>query len=326
MTGPRLIYQHRRRGLDHDWFAHEPTHTRARLNWPGGKRIALWITVPVEFFPLDAPAQPVRPLGGLDRGYPDFWSYSNRDYGARIGVYRLMRVLDRLGVRATAAMNAAAATQYPRVIDEILQRNWEIAAHGIDMGKVHHGQVDRDEERDRIHFTRETLARETSQRIAGWYSPGHSQSANTLPLLAECGFDYVSDWANDDLPYMMKTAAGALCALPLTYELSDRLLLVQHSLTVEDYETQVLQAFQRLDAEAAQQQGGRILSLSVSPWVMGYPHRIGTFERLLNRILAASSLWPATGMEISKAFKMQTPSTVDPDAGLSDAAHHFASN
>ena len=59
-----------------------------------GKRIALWITVPIEFFPLDAPAQPFRPLGGLMSGYPDFWNYSSRDYGARIGIYRIMRVLD----------------------------------------------------------------------------------------------------------------------------------------------------------------------------------------------------------------------------------------
>jgi peptidoglycan/xylan/chitin deacetylase (PgdA/CDA1 family) len=307
MTSHRLTYQHRRRGLDHDWFAHEPTHTRARLSWPGGKRVALWITVPVEYFPLDAPAQPVRPLGGLDRGYPDFWSFSNRDYGARIGVYRLMRVLDKLGLRATAAVNAAAVTQYPRAIDEILQRGWEIAAHGIDMGKVHHGQLSQDEERDRIRLSREALENVTTQPIAGWYSPGHSQSANTLPLLAEAGFDYVTDWANDDLPYMMKTATGSLCALPLTYELSDRLLLVQHNLTVEDYETQVLEAYLRLDAEAALQEGGRILSLSVSPWILGYPHRIGTLERLLERILDAGSLWPATGMEIAKQFKMQAP-------------------
>jgi allantoinase len=68
----------------------------------------------------------------------------------------------------------------------------------------------------------------------------------------------------------------------------------------------VLRAFQRLNAEAAQQQGGRILSLSVSPWILGYPHRIGALERLLEKILDAGSLWPATGMEITQAFKMQT--------------------
>jgi hypothetical protein len=86
VTTHRLAYAHRHAGLDHRWYEHEPTHTRRPLVWPGGKPVALWITVPVEFFPLDASLQPVRPLGALDRGYPDFWSYSNRDYGTRVGI------------------------------------------------------------------------------------------------------------------------------------------------------------------------------------------------------------------------------------------------
>ena len=89
MTTTRLTYPHRRRGLDHDWFPHDPTHRRTPVLWPDGKRIALWITVPVEFFPLDAPPQPFRPLGGLPLGYPDLWNFSNRDYGLRIGVFRM---------------------------------------------------------------------------------------------------------------------------------------------------------------------------------------------------------------------------------------------
>ena len=115
MTNARLTYPHRRRGLDHEWFPHEPTHKRPAVTWPQGKRIALWITVPVEHFPLDAPAQPFRPLGALPLGYPDLWNYSNRDYGARIGVYRIMKALDGFGIRATAAVNSAACTLYPRL-------------------------------------------------------------------------------------------------------------------------------------------------------------------------------------------------------------------
>jgi allantoinase len=310
MTGERLTYAHRRAGLDHDWFVHEPTFERAPLIWPEGKRIALWITVPVEFFPLDAPALPIRPLGGLDRGYPDFWSYSNRDYGTRIGVYRIMRVLDGLGLRATAAVNATVATRYPRLIGEIVRRNWEIVANGIDMGHVHHGKLELETEREFIQRARDTLSKSSGRRVAGWHSPGHSESPNTLMLLAEGGFEYVTDWPNDDLPYMMKTAAGSLCAMPLAYEWSDRVLLVHHNLTVEDYEAQVLQAFQRLHAEAGWLRGGRIFSLSISPWILGYPHRISTLERILRKILDNGSVWHATGMEIVDAFKKQMPTSI----------------
>jgi len=305
MTSARLRYPHRRTGLDHAWFRHEPTFARPPVTWPAGKPVALWITVPVEFFPLDADASPIRPLGGLDRGYPDFWSYSNRDYGTRIGVYRIMRVLDALGLRATAAVNAAVAIRHPRVVDEIVRRDWEVAAGGIDMGRIHHGKLLPETERGLIRQVREVLNAAAHHPVVGWYSPGHSQSVNTLTLLAESGFEYTTDWANDDLPYVVTTAAGSLCALPLTYEWSDRVLLVQHNLTVEDYEAQVLRAFQRLLAEAQQHQGGRILSLSISPWVMGYPHRIAVLERMLRHISDTGAVWNATAVEIVQTFKSQ---------------------
>lgn len=307
MTIARLTYPHRRPGLDHDWFPHAPTHQRAAVVWPGGKPIALWITVPIEFFPLDAPAQPFRPLGGLVLGHPDLWNYSNRDYGARVGIYRIMRVLDRLGLRATAAVNSAAVTLYPRLIDELAQRKWEFLANGVDMGHVHHGGLALQDERELIAQAQDALTQATGAPVKGWHSPGRSHSTNTLTLLAARQFEYVTDWANDDMPYMLTTEAGALCAMPLTYEWSDRLLLVQHNLTVEDYEAQVLQAFDRLRREAEQQRHGRILSLSVTPWILGYPHRVGTLDRVLGRILESGSVWHATGMNIVTAFKSQLP-------------------
>jgi allantoinase len=305
MTSARSTYPHRGLGMDHDWFPFEPTHKRAPITWPDGKRIALWITVPLVFFPLDAPAQPFRPIGGLPLGYPDLWNYSSRDYGARIGIYRIMRVIDDLGLRATVAVNSAVTAQYPRLIDELAQRKWEFLANGVDMGRVHHGGLDLVEERELIRMAQETLVHATGAPVVGWHPPARSHSQNTLTLLAERGFHYVTDWANDDMPYMVTTKAGALCTMPLTYEWSDRVLLVQHSLTVEDYEAQVMQAFDRLNEEAEHYGSGRILSLSVSPWIIGYPHRIGTLARVLTRIMEGGSVWHATGMEIVAAFKSQ---------------------
>jgi allantoinase len=309
MTTGRLTYPLRRRGLDHDWFPHEPTPERPPISWPDGKPIALWITVPVEFFPLDAPSQPFQPLGGLTLGYPDLWNYSSRDYGLRIGIYRIMRVLDAFGLRATAAVSSAVTARYPRVVDEMLMRKWELIANGVDMGRLHHGALARQAEHELIRSARDALMNATKGPVTGWHSPDRSQSQNTLPLLAELGFWYVTDWANDDMPYMVTTASGQLCAMPLTYEWSDRRLLVQLNLTVEDYVNQVLQAFCRLSAEAQQNRGGRILSLSITPWILGYPHRIAALERLLGRILDTGSVWHGNGIEIVSAFKNQSLGT-----------------
>jgi allantoinase len=305
MTNPRQTYPFRQRGLDHDWFPYEPTISRSSVSWPDRKPIALWITVPVEFFPLDAPAQPFRPLGGLMLGYPDLWNSSSRDYGARIGIYRIMRALDSFKLRATAAANAAAVEKYPRAIDEMVHRQWEFIANGFDMGHVHHGGLGIDEERELIGRARDAISKVTGRQVHGWHSPGRSNSQNTLTLLVEQGFAYATDWANDDMPYMITTPAGQLCAMPLTYEWSDRNLLVQHNLTVDEYSEQVWQAFTRLAEEAEQHRGGRILSLSITPWILGYPHRINALERLLGRIQDTGKTWHATGKEIVEVSRKQ---------------------
>lgn len=301
-----LRYAKRRPGLDHDWFAHRTVFERAALHWPGDKPVALWIVVPLEFFPLDMALQPVRPIGALDRAYPDLWQYANRDYGNRIGVYRIMRVLDRLGLRASAAVNAEIARRIPRLLEEIVRRDWEIVASGVDMGKVHHGGMTREDEGVLIADALQTLRTKSGQPVVGWHSPAHSGSLQTLELLAAHGVRYAADWVNDDLPYMMETRAGSIAALPLSYEWSDRNILAAHDLTIDDYEAEVMLAFRRLEAEGGRY-GGRVLSLSVTPWIMGYPHRIAGLKRVLEKIVGSGAAWPATGAEILRAFIEQSP-------------------
>src|SRR5262249_34734326 len=230
---------------------------------------------------------------------------SSRDYGLRIGIYRIMQALDSFSLRATAAVNAAAIAMYPRVTDEMAMRQWEFMANGLDMGHVHHGGVGVDEERRLVQKSRDIVSAAAGGRVHGWHSPGRSHSRNTLTLLAEQGFAYVTDWANDDMPYMVTTPSGALCAMPLTFEWSDRHLLVHHNLTVDGYAEQVLRAFVRLTEEAGQYGSGRILSLAITPWILGYPHRIAALERLLGRIQDTGSVWNANGFEIVETFRKQ---------------------
>ena len=126
-----LSYPHRQRGMDHDRYDWSILFRRPRVEWPGGARVALWIVPSLEWFPLDMPSTPFRPPGGLERPYPDYWNYTHRDYGNRVGVFRVMKVLDALGIRATAAVNAAVCERYPAVIEAGKARGWEFVAHGL---------------------------------------------------------------------------------------------------------------------------------------------------------------------------------------------------
>ncbi len=294
-------YPYRRKGLDHDRFERRFLRDLPDRAWPGGQRLKIWVTVHLEHFPMDMPSKPFVPPGGMDRPYPSVWDFSTRDYGSRVGIYRLLRVLDRHGVRATAAMNAAVALRYPHLLDDILRRDWEIAAAGLDMGRLHHGGLDPATEADRVAESFAVLRGRTGQAVTGWHSPAHSQSAATPDLVARNGGRYIADWINDDMPYAFRTAAGELTQMPLSWDLSDHKILHLQNMPVEDYEWQLNAAFDALAAESAGR-GARILSLSLAPWIIGQPGRIRALDRLLARFLAAPATGPATGEELRQAW------------------------
>ncbi len=126
----------------------------------------------------------------------------------------------------------------------------------------------------------------------------------TLDLVAEAGLDYVADWINDDMPYPVTTSAGELDghAARLGYVSDQRLLFQQHMDTAE-FVDQVLRAFKILYAEAGRTGSGRILTLTITPWVMGQPHRIRALAALLDQLLEYVGVWPATGAEIVDAWR-----------------------
>lgn len=297
-----FTYPHRRPGLDHDRYDHRYLAETAPVAWPNGAKLLIWVSIHSEHFPMDMPNKPFVPLGGMDRVYPSVWDYSTRDYANRVGIFRLMKVLDRHGLRPTVAMNSEVAERYPALVDEIVKREWEIAASGVNMGLLHHGLLSLEEERALVEKSFATLRKASGQPVKGWHSPSHSQSLNTPELVAENGADYIADWLNDDMPYTFRTAQGELTQLPMSYELSDRKILFLHNQSSAEYEQQLTAAFDCLYAEA-DSKGGRILSLSLSPWVIGQPSKIRSLDRLLTSFLSREGVAGATGFEIMQAWK-----------------------
>ena len=299
-----LRYAQRRRGMDHDRYDWSILFRRPRIDWPGGARVALWVVPSLEWFPLDMPAVPFRPTGGMERAYPDYWNYTHRDYGNRVGVFRIMSVLDTFGLRATAAVNAAVCERYPALIEAGRARGWEFIAHGLHMGRVHHVGLSREEEGTLVRDAVATVRRMTGQPVRGWLSPGNSESLHTLDLVAEQGIEYVCDWVNDDLPYPMRVAGGRLVSMPYSHEISDTTIIWQYHHTAAEFAEQIVDQFDLLYREALKH-GGRILSLSLHPWIIGQPHRIRALEKALGHVMSRAGVWPATGSEILAAFAAQ---------------------
>ena len=290
-----LKYPKRRYGMDHDRYEWSILPKRAPVKWPNGARVALWITVSLQWFPLDMKGQPFKPPGALQTAYPDLRHYTLRDYGNRVGIYRVMKALERHGIRASAPVNAAVAVRYPSLIKEVVSRNWEIIGHGLDMDHLHYeGMAD---EKALISRTLSVLP-----KVRGWLSPAKSESHQTLDLLAEAGIEYVCDWVNDDMPYPVKAGGKTLYAMPHSNDVDDATILLNMHHDEDELRDQLIDHFDVLYDETAAQ-GGRIMSIPLHPWLIGQPYRIGTLETVLAHIMRHPGVWPATGAEILDAWK-----------------------
>jgi len=299
-----LKYAHRRYGMDHDRYSWSTLPTRKKVNWPGGARIALWIVPALEWFPLNMKGKPFKPPGAMVTPYPDLRHYTLRDYGNRVGIFRVMKALDRFGMRASVAVNAAVAARHPSLVKACVERGWEVIGNGLDMDHLHYEGLPKDEERKLVEESLAILRRVSGQKVRGWLSPARSESFATLDLIAAAGIDYVCDWVNDDMPYAMKTDSRVIHSMPLSNDLDDYTILVQNRHSEDAFAQQVCDQFDVLHKEAATS-GGRILALPLHPWVIGQPYRIGALESVLAHIIKNRDVWSATGAEILDACAAQ---------------------
>ena len=292
-----LDYPQRRRGMDHDLYPWSNLFARPPIRWKDGKRVLTWIVVDLEWFPILPQDKPFRAPGHMVTPYPDYRHYTSRDYGNRVGIYRLLDAAEKVGARLSVAANGAIAERYPVLIRDIVASGHEIVAHSTDMNGTIASGLGEAAERDLIARSLDVLEKVAGARPTGWLSIARSQSFDTPRLLAEAGLAYMCDWVNDDLPYAMATPAGPILNLPLNHELSDRQIVTVQQHSADSYCEQIQDAFAWLDGEA-QSHGGRILPLNVTPYIMGLPYRIAAFERLLDWLAGQEGHAFARGDEI----------------------------
>jgi allantoinase len=297
-----LEYPHRRYGMDHGRYDWSMLSERNPVAWPNGAKLALWINVGLQFFPLDQQGKPFPVPGGMTMPYPDLRHFSLRDYGNRVGIFRFLQAFDKYGINATFAFNTQLAERAPYLLQRIVDRGDEIICHGWNMDSLHYGGMDRDEESALIERSLERLRELSGQSVNGWISPARNESENTPELLAANGVDYFCDWVNDDMPYRFNTDNGDLVAMPLSNELEDRFVLMNNLHSEQSWLEQVCDACDYLLQEA-DTQGGRILGLNIHPWMLGQPHRIGKLEEALRYITGREGVWSAYGSDIVDAWQ-----------------------
>lgn len=267
-------------GMDHKRYDWAPLESRPAVRWPDGKPLAVWINLSLEHFPLNPRGDGFKAPGNMSMPYPDLRHYTLRDYGNRVGVFRVWQALQASGLNASVAVNGELAERYPALLRQVAATGAELVGHGWNMDSVHHGGMAQADEAALIARSLAALQPFSAAPITGWLSPARSQSAHTPDLLREAGITWCADWVNDELPYPQHTRSGALMCLPLSMELEDRFIVVDNGHAESEYAEQCIDACEFLLREARALGAGRLLALSIHPWVMGQPHRIKHLERV----------------------------------------------
>ena len=295
----------RRPGMDHLHYDWSPMSTRGILRWPDGARLALCVVIVLEHMEWQPPAgsfQAANLAGGsVARPFPDYARISHREYGHRVGIFRVLDVLDKYGIKATVAIDALTSENYPYLVRHCLDRGCEIIGHGMSVSRMITSDMSQKEEEEYIDESLSALTRAIGHRPVGWLGPEQGESFRTPQLLAQAGVRYVCDWPNDEQPYPIKTTEGELFALPLMLELDDVIALAQRRVAVDRYAKMLKEGFDVMYQDG--EQNGRVLGLNLHPWLIGQPFRIGFLDEALGHMMRRQGVWAATGVEIIDWYK-----------------------
>ena len=257
----------------------------------------MWVIPNIEFFPLThglaghafeakGKAPTVRPWG-------------QRDYGNRVGIWRIMDVMSKLGIRASATLNSDVCLHHPQIVKAGVELGWEFLGHN-ETNTRRLTEMDPETELKTIRNCVAQIAETAGKRPVGWLGAALAETWHTLDYLIDEGFEYVADWVNDDQPYMMTVNDRKIVSVPYSYEVNDSPFIYYRNGSIDDFEALIRKQFDVLYEEGAQ--NGRVMAICLHPFIIGVPHRIKGLESALRYIKSHDQVWFATGSEIARHY------------------------
>ena len=275
-----------------------PYRDRPRLDWPDGKKVAVWVSPNLEFYEIDPPANPHRK--SWTRPHPDIVPYGHRDYANRIGHWRMAEVMEKHGFKGSVSLSVALCQHHPDVVANANELGWEFFSHGIYNTRYSYG-MDEAQERSIIEDSIRTVREATGQTIRGWLAPALTHTPRTLDLIAEYGMTYTCDLYHDDQPAPVHVKSGKLVSMPYSIEVNDHYGFFVYNMSPREYADTLIRQYERLAAEG-EASGGTVMCIPLHSYLIGQPHRIGPFEEVLRHIAADDRAWITRSGEIAEHF------------------------
>jgi allantoinase len=289
-------------------YPYVPLPARGRLEWPGGARVALILTFNLETWDLTKDTDRPYYAGGppilpdvLPGRVPDFPNYSWREYGQRVGIWRLIDLFDELGVKASCTANAVTFERRRAMTDAVLGRGWELLAHNWEQGELLTDYAaDPATEREVVIRTLAAYEAAVGRKAMGWLSSSLRGTTQTPAILAEAGCLFWCDVMNDDQPYLIQTQAGPIVSLPYSNEINDFTLLTRRGHTTDEFRDILIEELDVLYEEGATQ--ARLMNVGLHPHVSGRAYRIRALREFLEHAQSLPGVWWPTREEVARWY------------------------
>ena len=272
----------------HGRYAYSAITRRRDYDWPGKKRLAVYIGFNVEHFDFGAG------LGaalGPKSSQPDVLNFSWRDYGNRVGVWRCLELFDELKLRVGALINTALYEYCPEVVEAHVKRGDELIGHGH-TNSDRQSDLSEEKERELLAYCRDRIRKESNVAPRGWLSPWISESFVTPDLLQETGYQYTLNWCHDDQPTEFKTRSGSLWSIPYPQELNDIPMIVARQMDARDFADVIVDHFDEMLAQSKHQP--LVMGIALHPYIVGQPYRLRHLRRALEHVVKENKAWLTT--------------------------------
>lgn len=286
--------------MNNELYDYSPLPARPPLQWPGGARVAFYVGLNIEHYEVDKPSTSI--FGGTAMLTPDPLNYGWRDYGPRVGIWRMIESLDRHGLRASVLLNSDVVELYPQIIEAGLARDWVWLAHGQNNSRFQTG-MEPEEERAFLAQIVDTVEKGVGRRPKGWLGPALTETFQTPRLLAELGLSYVLDWCADDQPFPLRVPGQQMFSVPYSIELNDITMFVGKSLSGPDFYQMVVDQFDQLYADG--ETAGRVMALCLHPFIINQPFRHKYLDKALEYIASQEGVWLTTSDDIAEWYAQQ---------------------
>jgi hypothetical protein len=277
----------------HGRYDFVPLPARADYTWPGGKRLAFTVTTNIEWFAFGAGLGNDPAKAGEPQTHRN---YAWRDYGNRVGIWRLFELLDALALPAGHCINSVLYQYAPQITDAIRRRGDEVIAHGRSNAENLRGLWQPDEERMLREVT-ETVARHEGKPPKGWFGAGAYETAHTPDLLKELGYKYLMDWPMDDQPVWLRTRAGPLLGVPYPIETDDAQSIIHRRYSAAVFADMVVDQFDEMLQQS--ESAPLVMNVSVHPYVCGQPFRLRRLRSALAHCVKSQRAWLCRPGEIA---------------------------